>query len=122
MVLTVHRWFAAKACPGQYLLERHGEIAVEVTRRLQEEVDDMTEDQIRQIVRDEYTKIEAERAAQEATMPDLVADAVALGISADGSRPPGPDDPGGGHGHGQGRGEGGHRAEIDPAPHCSLCE
>ena len=87
MVLTVHRWFAAKACPGQYLLERHGEIAVEVTRRLQEEVDDMTEDQIRKIVRDEYAKIEAERAAQEATMPDLVADAVALGISADGSRP-----------------------------------
>ena len=49
--------------------------------------DDLTENQIRQIVRDEYAKIEAERAAQEATMPELVADAVALGISADGSRP-----------------------------------
>lgn len=34
MVLTVHRWFAKKACPGQYLLDRHPEIAAEVTRRL----------------------------------------------------------------------------------------
>lgn len=34
MVLTVHRWFANKACPGQYLLDRHPEIAAEVTRRL----------------------------------------------------------------------------------------
>lgn len=36
MVLTVHRWFANKACPGQYLLDRHGEIAAEVTKRLDE--------------------------------------------------------------------------------------
>lgn len=37
MVLTVHRWFANKACPGQFLLERHGKIAAEVTHRLEEE-------------------------------------------------------------------------------------
>lgn len=36
MVMTVHRWFANKACPGQYLLDRHGQIAAEVTRRLSE--------------------------------------------------------------------------------------
>lgn len=34
MVLTVHRWFANKSCPGEYLYSRHGEIAEEVTRRL----------------------------------------------------------------------------------------
>ena len=34
MVLTVHRWFANKACPGEYLYSRHGEIAAEVTKRL----------------------------------------------------------------------------------------
>lgn len=28
--MTVHRWFAAKACPGDYLYERHGEIAEKV--------------------------------------------------------------------------------------------
>ena len=32
--MTVHRWFANKACPGDYLYSRHGEIAAEVTRRL----------------------------------------------------------------------------------------
>ena len=34
MVMTVHRWFAAKACPGDYLYERMGAIAEEVTKRL----------------------------------------------------------------------------------------
>lgn len=34
MVMTVHRWFAQKSCPGQYLYERHPAIAAEVTRRL----------------------------------------------------------------------------------------
>lgn len=32
--LTVHRWFAAKACPGDYLYKLHGAIANEVNRRL----------------------------------------------------------------------------------------
>lgn len=32
--LTVHRWFAAKACPGDYLYNKHGEIAAEVNKRL----------------------------------------------------------------------------------------
>lgn len=32
--MTVHRWFANKACPGDYLYERHGQIAKEVNARL----------------------------------------------------------------------------------------
>ena len=32
--MTVHRWFAAKACPGDYLYERHGMIADEVNKLL----------------------------------------------------------------------------------------
>ena len=32
--MTVHRWFAAKSCPGDWLYSRHGEIAAEVNRRL----------------------------------------------------------------------------------------
>lgn len=46
--MTVHRWFANKACPGDYLYNLHGEIAAEVNRRLDaldgvtnEEDDDM---------------------------------------------------------------------------------
>lgn len=36
MVLTLHRWFAATECPGEYLLERQSEIAQIVTERLEE--------------------------------------------------------------------------------------
>lgn len=32
--MTVHRWFAAKACPGDYLYNAHGQIAAEVNKRL----------------------------------------------------------------------------------------
>lgn len=34
MILTVHRWFANKSCPGDYLYSRMGAIAEEVTKRL----------------------------------------------------------------------------------------
>ena len=37
MVLTVHRWFANKSCPGNWLYEHHGQIAKEVNERLEEE-------------------------------------------------------------------------------------
>ncbi len=32
--MTVHRWFANKACPGDYLYERHGDIATKVNEKL----------------------------------------------------------------------------------------
>ena len=34
MVLTVHRWFANKACPGDWLYSRLGSLAAEVTKQL----------------------------------------------------------------------------------------
>ena len=33
--LTVHRWFANKACPGDYIFERLGDIAAEVNAKLE---------------------------------------------------------------------------------------
>lgn len=45
MVLTVHRWFANKACPGEYLYTRQGMIADEVTKRLDKEDEIVTYDQ-----------------------------------------------------------------------------
>lgn len=33
--MTVHRWFANKACPGEYLFSRHAQIAAEVNARLE---------------------------------------------------------------------------------------
>lgn len=32
--MTVHRWFANKSCPGEFLYSRHGQIAAEVNARL----------------------------------------------------------------------------------------
>lgn len=32
--MFVHRWFANKSCPGEWLFSRHGQIAAEVNRRL----------------------------------------------------------------------------------------
>lgn len=37
MVITVHRWFAAKSCPGDWLFSRLGDLAAKVTAILQEE-------------------------------------------------------------------------------------
>lgn len=34
MLLTVHRWFAKKSCPGDWLYERMGNLAAEVTAKL----------------------------------------------------------------------------------------
>jgi hypothetical protein len=37
--MTVHRWFASRSCPGDYLYNRHGEIATEVNKRLNPNTD-----------------------------------------------------------------------------------
>lgn len=34
MLLTVHRWFAAKSCPGDWMYARMGDLATKVTERL----------------------------------------------------------------------------------------
>lgn len=39
--MTVHRDYSNKACPGDYLYNRHGEIAAEVNRRLEGEEEPM---------------------------------------------------------------------------------
>lgn len=35
MLLTVHRWFANKSCPGDWMMARMGDLAAQVTARLQ---------------------------------------------------------------------------------------
>lgn len=49
--MTVHRWFAAKACPGDWLYEHHGQIADEVNKRLSEEADDMDQNKFNEMFR-----------------------------------------------------------------------
>lgn len=52
--MTVHRDFAAKACPGQYLYDRHGDIADKVNEILSNTKPDKKEDFIKAIA--EYVK------------------------------------------------------------------
>lgn len=44
MVLTVHRWFAPKECPGEFLLNHIQEIARIVTRRIEKKKNDTPSD------------------------------------------------------------------------------
>lgn len=39
MIITVHRWFANKSCPGDWLYNRLDDLAAKVTARLNEEAD-----------------------------------------------------------------------------------
>ena len=81
MVMTVHRWFAAKACPGEWLLERHGEIAEEVTRRLQEEDEDMSYDQFKAYM-DRYRAELGQQKASSWAVP-YIAQAIDAGLMTD---------------------------------------
>ena len=46
IVLTAHRWFKNKACPGEWLYSRYGELAKEVTARLSGGSDPVSEYQV----------------------------------------------------------------------------
>ena len=54
--MTVHRWFANKSCPGEYLYSRHSQIAAEVNRRLDAGItydgdeDDMTLERFKELM------------------------------------------------------------------------
>lgn len=49
--MAVHRWFAYKSCPGDYLYNRHGEIAAAVNKKLMED-DDMDIDRFKELWRE----------------------------------------------------------------------
>ena len=44
--MTVHRWFANKACPGDYLYNLHGQIAKEVNAKLNSSVNNAEQNKI----------------------------------------------------------------------------
>lgn len=62
--MTVHRWFAAKACPGDWLYERHGRIAEEVNKRLEEKEDeDMTPEKLAEMLPEAFALLAKKEAA-----------------------------------------------------------
>lgn len=74
MVMTVHRWFANKSCPGPYLYARHGQIAAEVTRRLGKDDDEMDQATFNKMMQ-EYEKSKA-RPVPDSTPADWEKDGV----------------------------------------------
>ena len=61
--MVVHRWTAAKACPGDYLYQKHGEIAERVNAILaqgadKKEDDDMNEDAVKKLMKPMEEKVE----------------------------------------------------------------
>lgn len=62
--MTVHRWFANKACPGDYLYTRHSAIASEVNKRLSTSSTPTTETSSKTIYRVQVGAFSAIKNAQ----------------------------------------------------------
>lgn len=58
--MTVHRWFAKKACPGDYLYERMGEIARRSNNILKGDGSDMNKEEVQKLVKEEVEKAVSE--------------------------------------------------------------
>jgi len=61
--MTVHRWFAAKACPGDWLYNRHGEIAAKVNEILEDDGEMLTYEQWKQYMERYRKELGEEKAA-----------------------------------------------------------
>lgn len=59
--MTVHRWFAAKSCPGTWLFQNHGKIAADTNKLLSQTGDDeMTQEQFYEMFKTAMTKYRKE--------------------------------------------------------------
>ena len=94
--MTVHRWFANKACPGNYLYKIHSYIAEEVNKRLTKPKgveDTMTEQELDKLIEKRVAVKIKEYFEKMAELPDFsewskedMMRAIEMGIT-DGSRP-----------------------------------
>lgn len=91
--MTVHRWFANKPCPGDYLYNLHPQIAAEVNARLEDEevnIDKFIEEASDEQLIGLFNKMNAALAKRELptnwNARGELDEAVAMGIT-DGSRP-----------------------------------
>ena len=66
MVITVHRWFANKACPGDFIYNRLGQIANEINKRLGNEVEEPKWYRVRKTWKDEASQLGAYEKLQNA--------------------------------------------------------
>lgn len=72
--MTVHRWFANKSCPGDFLYERHSAIAAEVNKRLGAAADEPEEKQLEQETEKKLYKVQVGAFAQKGNADKLKSD------------------------------------------------
>ena len=77
--MTVHRWFAAKSCPGDWLYERHGQIAAEANKRLEDDFM-LYNDENYAVFKQMMERYEAEKRAMPAS--PYAAEACAKGVES----------------------------------------
>lgn len=86
--MTVHRWFAAKACPGNYLYNLHGEIANRVNINLEEDEDmdftKLTDEQVDALLARVNTRLADEKPSEYAV--ESCEKAVKSGLFSDGDK------------------------------------
>ena len=83
--MTVHCWFAAKACPGNYLLQKHSYIASEVNKKIKGVENTMTESELKGFIEKTVREMGSGQPASTWAAP-LVEEAKSMGIT-DGSNP-----------------------------------
>lgn len=54
--MTVHRWFANKSCPGDYLYKRHGDIAKKVNKILNDKKEDTNKETKKETKKEDTNK------------------------------------------------------------------
>lgn len=67
--MTVHRWFANKACPGDYLYERMGDIA-EKANAINKEENEVTEEQVQEMINNAVSDLKPTVYKTLADVPD----------------------------------------------------
>lgn len=82
MLITVHRWFANKSCPGDWLYERLGDLAAKVTTRLNSVVEPPEEEPKEQVKSAPKYYVQTGAFSQLKYAENMVADLKAAGFNA----------------------------------------
>lgn len=82
MLITVHRWFANKSCPGDWLYERLGDLAAKVTTRLKPAAETPKEETEEVVHKDIKYRVQVGAYSELKNAQDMVAKLKAAGFSA----------------------------------------
>lgn len=83
MLITVHRWFANKSCPGNWLYERLGDLAAKVTSKLNPTKEPVKEETTEEVVHNEIKyRVQVGAYSKKENAENMVKKLNAAGFSA----------------------------------------